>query len=162
MKKKFDKTISDIGSLKIQGSSKVRKAAVAALKQSVAKSRAKTLPAFRRELQRHCLDVLKTRPTEPETRTAIRIILKAASLHSRNLQEVKERTLNSLENQDYQYEDLVENVSVNRDTSRNPLFDVMFSYREMFTKVEKEKIPGEERQDHPPEQKSSIYQPLDD
>ena len=94
--KSFNKTMKEIKSLKIQGSSKVRKAAVAALKQNVSKSRAKTLPAFRRELQRHCLDVLKTRPTEPETRTAIRIIIKAASLHSRNLQEVKENTIQTI------------------------------------------------------------------
>jgi len=94
--KSFNKTMKDISSLKIQGSSKVRKAAVLALRQSVSKSRAKTLPAFRRELQRHCLDVLKTRPTEPETRTAIRIILKAASLHSRDLQEVKENTIQTI------------------------------------------------------------------
>ncbi len=94
--KSFNKTIKDIKTLKIQGSSKVRKEAVAALRKSVSKSRAKTLPAFRREVQRHCLALLKTRPTEPETRTAIRIILKAASLHSRNLQEVKENTIQTI------------------------------------------------------------------
>jgi len=41
------------------------------------------------------------------------------------LREVKKRTLAALENQDYQFEDLVERVVVNRDLSRNPLFDVM-------------------------------------
>jgi non-ribosomal peptide synthetase component F len=44
------------------------------------------------------------------------------------LQEVKEKALKAFENQDYQYEDLVEQVSVNRDPSRNPIFDVVFSY----------------------------------
>jgi amino acid adenylation domain-containing protein len=44
------------------------------------------------------------------------------------LQEVKERTLKAYENQEYQYEDLVDNVSVRRDTSRNPIFDVMFNF----------------------------------
>ncbi|MCP5050109.1 MAG: AMP-binding protein, partial [bacterium] len=43
------------------------------------------------------------------------------------LQEVKERTLNTFENQEYQFEDLVERVAVRRDAGRNPLFDVMFS-----------------------------------
>jgi iturin family lipopeptide synthetase A len=44
------------------------------------------------------------------------------------LREVKQRTLLAFENQDYQFEDLVERVRVNRDTSRNPLFDVMFIF----------------------------------
>ena len=42
------------------------------------------------------------------------------------LNEVKEETLEAFENQDYPFEDLVEQVAVNRDTGRNPLFDVMF------------------------------------
>jgi amino acid adenylation domain-containing protein len=44
------------------------------------------------------------------------------------LQEVKERTLNAFDNQDYQFEELVERIEVNRDPGRNPLFDVMFSF----------------------------------
>ncbi len=110
--KSFDKTIKNIKTLKIQGSSKVRKATVAALKQSVAKSLAKTLPAFRRELQRHCLTLLKTRPTEPETRTAIRIILKAASLHSRNLQEVKENTIQTIEQYETNRKEAMEKIAL--------------------------------------------------
>jgi len=43
------------------------------------------------------------------------------------LKEVKTRTLACFENQDYQYEDLVEKRGVERDTSRNPLFEVMFN-----------------------------------
>ncbi|MCP4147899.1 MAG: AMP-binding protein, partial [bacterium] len=42
-------------------------------------------------------------------------------------QEVKGRTLDAFENQEYQFETLVANLPVNRDTGRNPLFDVMFS-----------------------------------
>ena len=42
------------------------------------------------------------------------------------LQEVKKRTLGAFENQEHQFEDLVEQVPVNRDAGRNPLFDVMF------------------------------------
>jgi tyrocidine synthetase-3 len=43
------------------------------------------------------------------------------------LNEVKEKTLKAFENQEYPFEDLVEKVSVDRDASRNPLFDVMFA-----------------------------------
>ncbi|HLP59043.1 MAG TPA: amino acid adenylation domain-containing protein, partial [Candidatus Deferrimicrobium sp.] len=42
------------------------------------------------------------------------------------LAEVKAKTLKAFENQEYQYEDLVEKVAVTRDVSRNPLFDTMF------------------------------------
>ncbi|MCP5109186.1 MAG: AMP-binding protein, partial [bacterium] len=45
--------------------------------------------------------------------------------------EVKKRTLEVFENQDYQFEDLVERLSVVRDTARNPLFDVMFTMQNM-------------------------------
>jgi len=41
-------------------------------------------------------------------------------------QEFKEKTLEAYENQDYQFEDLVEKVVLERDSSRNPIFDVMF------------------------------------
>jgi amino acid adenylation domain-containing protein len=44
------------------------------------------------------------------------------------LEEVKERTIAAFDHQDYQFENLVEKVVSRRDSSRNPLFDVMFSY----------------------------------
>jgi amino acid adenylation domain-containing protein/non-ribosomal peptide synthase protein (TIGR01720 family) len=43
------------------------------------------------------------------------------------LHELKTRTLKAFENQDYPFEDLIETVVINRDASRNPLFDVMFT-----------------------------------
>ncbi|MCP4154116.1 MAG: amino acid adenylation domain-containing protein, partial [bacterium] len=43
------------------------------------------------------------------------------------LREVRENTLNAFENQEYQFEDLVDRLSVPRDTARNPLFDVMLN-----------------------------------
>jgi tyrocidine synthetase-3 len=49
----------------------------------------------------------------------------------RFLQEIKERTLEAFENQEYQFEDLVEKVDVRRDAARNPLFDVMFSFQNL-------------------------------
>jgi iturin family lipopeptide synthetase A len=42
------------------------------------------------------------------------------------LQQVKETTLQAFDHQDYQVEDLVDKLAVRRDTSRNPLFDVLF------------------------------------
>ncbi|MCP4217778.1 MAG: hypothetical protein GY765_24265, partial [bacterium] len=43
------------------------------------------------------------------------------------LEEIKEHTLAAFENQEYQFEDLVDRLSVTRDTGRNPIFDVMFN-----------------------------------
>ncbi len=56
------------------------------------------------------------------------------------LKELKQRTLNAFENQEYPFEELVENVPVPRDIGRNPLFDTLFSFENMdILKVE---IPG--------------------
>jgi len=55
-------------------------------------------------------------------------------------QEVKENTLLAFENQNYPYEDLVERLSVDRDLSRNPLFDTMFVLQD--SDVFELEIPG--------------------
>ncbi|MEY8741452.1 condensation domain-containing protein, partial [Bacillales bacterium AN1005] len=44
------------------------------------------------------------------------------------LKEVKENSLQAFENQDYQFEELLEKVNIEKDMSRNPLFDVMFTF----------------------------------
>ncbi len=71
-------TAEKIRRLEIQGSSKVRKAVVNALRISVEKSRAKSAEELRKELKKNMLLLANARPTEPETRTALRIILRAA------------------------------------------------------------------------------------
>ncbi len=43
------------------------------------------------------------------------------------LQEVKQNALAAYDNQDYPFEELVEKLAIQRDISRNPLFDTMFS-----------------------------------
>ncbi len=55
------------------------------------------------------------------------------------LHEVQNCTLGAFENQDYQFEDLVSKLAIKRDTSRNPLFDVMFTLNNIDSKLE---IPG--------------------
>ena len=49
------------------------------------------------------------------------------------LKEVKETVLNAFEYQLYPYDELIDKLSLERDASRNPLFDVTFSY---FNNVE--------------------------
>lgn len=47
------------------------------------------------------------------------------------LTTVRSKTLACFDNQAYQYEDLIDELKVERNTSRNPLFDVLFSYQTM-------------------------------
>jgi amino acid adenylation domain-containing protein len=47
------------------------------------------------------------------------------------LKEVREKILKDFDNQDYPFEELVEKVPVERDLSRNPIFDVMFTLQNM-------------------------------
>nr|WP_315033462.1 non-ribosomal peptide synthetase [uncultured Chryseobacterium sp.] len=44
------------------------------------------------------------------------------------LKRINQTSIKSLENQDYPYEKLVDDLDIMRDTSRNPLFDIMFVY----------------------------------
>lgn len=43
------------------------------------------------------------------------------------LAQVRMNALNAVDNQEYQFEDLIERLNIQRDLSRNPLFDVMFT-----------------------------------
>jgi amino acid adenylation domain-containing protein len=52
----------------------------------------------------------------------------------RFLHQVKERTLQAFENQDYPFEDLAEKLVKEKDSSRNPFFDVMFVLQNMVNK----------------------------
>ena len=45
------------------------------------------------------------------------------------LREVRKRTLDAFDNQDYQFENLVEQLKLERDAGRNPLFDAVFAFR---------------------------------
>ena len=56
------------------------------------------------------------------------------------LSQVKENTLSSFDHQAYPYEQLIDDLQLARDTSRNPLFDVMFSYENFAN--ESFEIPG--------------------
>ena len=90
--KTVKRAVKEIRALKIQGASQVRKAVVGAIKFSVQESRARSVPMFRSELKRNMLLLANARPTEPETRTALRIILKAA-MGKKPLAELREGVL---------------------------------------------------------------------
>ncbi|MGD2085134.1 MAG: amino acid adenylation domain-containing protein [Candidatus Aminicenantes bacterium] len=56
------------------------------------------------------------------------------------LEEVKKNTLEAFENQDYQFEELVDKISINRDLSHNPLFDTIFALQNVSR--QEPDIPG--------------------
>ena len=56
------------------------------------------------------------------------------------LSEVRKNSLNAFENQDYPFEMLVEKLEIQRDLSRNPLFDVFFSLQNFV--IPEKKING--------------------
>ena len=66
------------------------------------------------------------------------------------LQEVKQGCIKGLENQEYPFEDLVEAVCKRRDTSRSPMFDIMFvfeydesdEYQIDFAEMQEWKLPN--------------------
>lgn len=55
------------------------------------------------------------------------------------LVEIKNTTIESFENQDFPFEDIIDRLSLERDLSRNPLFDVMFVLQN--TKLQQGTIP---------------------
>ncbi|OCQ21027.1 hypothetical protein A7985_14685 [Pseudoalteromonas luteoviolacea] len=60
---------------------------------------------------------------------AIRNTVNADTTCIEFLQQVKRKTTDAFDNQLYPFEMLVENVVKERDTSRNPLFDIMFAWQ---------------------------------
>jgi amino acid adenylation domain-containing protein len=79
----------------------------------------------------------------------------AEKTFDRFLQEVKQRTLQVFENQDYPFEDLVDRLDVNRDTGRNPLFDVMLVLQNI--EMQQLQMPGLELAGYPFENRTSKF-----
>ncbi|HHV30622.1 MAG TPA: AMP-binding protein, partial [Clostridium sp.] len=62
---------------------------------------------------------------------ALRNYPKNEKVFSGFLEEVKSNVLNALENQEFQFEKLIEVLDLKRDLSRNPLFDTLFVLQNM-------------------------------
>ncbi|HEY2491658.1 MAG TPA: amino acid adenylation domain-containing protein [Paenibacillus sp.] len=71
------------------------------------------------------------------------------------LEEVKEHTIQAFENQQVQYEDLIEKLDIQRDVSRNPLFDTMFTVDNIG--VEEVQLDGLHMELYPFDNKSSKF-----
>jgi ribose 1,5-bisphosphate isomerase len=105
------KTVRDIKSLKIQGASNVRKKAVEALLKSTQLSKAKNEKDFREEFLRNAKALFNSRPTEPELRTAIRIIKKSIAEKSRSVKEMKAQVEQTIKNYDTDRKKAIENIA---------------------------------------------------
>jgi len=64
------------------------------------------------------------------------------------LGEIKESTLSAYENQDYPFEELVDSLNLQRDASRNPVFDVLFVLQNM-EQTKTRQVPGMTISDYP-------------
>lgn len=71
------------------------------------------------------------------------------------LNEVKETALSAFDAQDYPLEDLIGNVQVQRDTSRNPLFDAVFSMQN--ANIKDLTMKGIQLEPHPFERKTAKF-----
>jgi amino acid adenylation domain-containing protein len=75
---------------------------------------------------------------------ALRNKVNEDELFSDFLQQVKNKTINAFDNQDYPFEDLLDKINIKRDTGRNPLFDVMFN---LLNYSEHERVPEKKKYD---------------
>jgi len=103
-------TIRDIKSLKIQSATNVRKRAVLALVKSSTASKTKSENEFRKEFLKNANLLFCARPTEPELRTALRIIKKSISREGLSVNEMKEKIIQTAKN--YEVDRLVSLKSV--------------------------------------------------
>jgi len=89
-------TVKDIKSLKIQGASNVRKKAIEALLKASHESKTKSEKAFRKEFLLNFDALYESRPTEPELRTALRIIKKSISEKGLSVGQMKGRIVEAI------------------------------------------------------------------
>ncbi|MCX6804218.1 MAG: S-methyl-5-thioribose-1-phosphate isomerase [Candidatus Diapherotrites archaeon] len=95
------KTVEDIKALRIQGASNIRKGAVSAIVTSCLRNNTSSERIFRRKFIKDTRALFNSRPTEPELRTALRILKKSISQKTHTVEEMKEiisRTAQNYEN----------------------------------------------------------------
>ncbi|MCY9027723.1 surfactin non-ribosomal peptide synthetase SrfAA [Bacillus inaquosorum] len=86
---------------------------------------------------------------------ALRTYPKGEKTFADYLSEVKETALSAFDAQDYPLEDLIGNVQVQRDTSRNPLFDAVFSMQN--ANIKDLTMKGIQLEPHPFERKTAKF-----
>ncbi len=93
-----ESTVRDIKALKIQGATNVRKKSVKALVLASEESKANNEREFRKEFLKNARSLFYARPTEPELRTALRIIKKSISKEGLSISQMKSKIIETSEN----------------------------------------------------------------
>jgi ribose 1,5-bisphosphate isomerase len=106
-----DKTAKQIKALKIQGASNVRKMAVNALLTASRESKAKTEEEFRAEFLKNAKKLFYSRPTEPELRTAIRVLKRSISKQGQSVEEMKKKIIHAAENYEKNRKEALEHIA---------------------------------------------------
>ena len=96
LSKNFQKTLKQVKSLKIQGASEVRRAAVKALLSEIHGFNSSSILHFKADLLLAVKELVNARPTEPELRTALRIVLHKAHSRTQSVHELKKEIIQSL------------------------------------------------------------------
>ncbi len=104
------KAVERIKSLKVQGASNVRKTVLKAIRESVQESKAKTADAFRNELKRNIWKLVTARPTEPETRTAMRVVLHTTQAQ-KTYQELKNSVVRKIDDYEQNREQAMKKIA---------------------------------------------------
>jgi len=106
-----EKTVKDIIDLRIQGASEVRKRAVSALVESALGSKAKKPELFRKEFTKNIASLYCARPTEPELRTALRIIKRSVSEKGLTNEQMKQKIMQAAKEYEKNRKEALERIS---------------------------------------------------
>ncbi|MFA6065167.1 MAG: S-methyl-5-thioribose-1-phosphate isomerase [archaeon] len=104
-------TAKDIKSLKIQGASNVRKKAIEALLKASHASKENTTTGFRKEFLKNYEELYHSRPTEPELRTALRIVKKSISEKELSVNQMKGRIISTVQEYEKNRTQAIENIA---------------------------------------------------
>ncbi len=108
----FRETLQKILSLNVQGASNVRKETARALLKEVRNSRATSVKDLRKELVHKSQPFILARPTEPEMRTVVRVLLRATHA-SENVREVKRAVEEAVQNYEMDREKILKIIAEN-------------------------------------------------
>ena len=92
---KLKKIVSDIKALKIQGASRVRAAVIEGIKAETLESGAKSVSEFVKDIEESMLLLAGARITEPEARTAIKILSKKLREPSASVDALRKSLVNA-------------------------------------------------------------------
>ncbi|MFH0715093.1 MAG: hypothetical protein V1977_05040 [Candidatus Diapherotrites archaeon] len=106
----FSETVQKILSLNVQSASSVRKEAARALLKEVKQSHSTTARELRKEMVRKAKPLILARPTEPEMRTVVRVLLRATHV-SDNIHQAKREAERAVEEYEADRENALKEIA---------------------------------------------------